>query len=215
MQKEIVAIKSVGFGYFEIGKNEFGYYLKNKYTDIPNEFKMYSLERVKKMFIDLCEGLSECIKIEFPCERQGFKVRVIYSDKTEQLFQSVESERAYPFVFAYIYAENYVEFYTESPVYFIPTLLTLDHLRKVCREKVEEYDVLLSIIKELYEDDYVDVVEYNLPDGTTEIHQIVMGQDYHGALVTIAPDGKIQGTSIFKFVELMKNNEVIVHKKTR
>ena len=50
----IVAIKSATGNYFEIGRDQEEYYLKNEYTEIPNEFHKYAMADVKKLFDDLC-----------------------------------------------------------------------------------------------------------------------------------------------------------------
>ena len=63
--KEIVAIKSADGCYFVIGKNEQGFFLKNKYTKIPNEFHLYNDEEVKELFQDLCDRVEECVPVSY------------------------------------------------------------------------------------------------------------------------------------------------------
>ncbi len=211
MKKEIVAIKSADGNYFEIGKNEFGYYLKNNYTDIPNEFNMYSLETVKKMFLDLCERVPDCAKVSIPSGHKNSCMLVEYSDKTEQLFQEQKGIEMNLCAYTAKTAE-YVEFYADQFFsWHSSSLITLAHLRQVCREKSEDYTVFLTAIRDVIEDDGIDIRENILTDGTIEIHRIVLGHDY-GTFISIMPSGKIEKTGNLKFVELMKKHDVSVYR---
>ena len=85
--KEIVAIKSADGCYFVIGKNEQGFFLKNKYTKIPNEFHLYNDEEVKELFQDLCDRVEECVPVSYPSGHPNSCMYVIYSDKSVQLYK--------------------------------------------------------------------------------------------------------------------------------
>ncbi len=205
--KEIVAIKSENGSYFVIGKNESGYYLKNKYTEIPNEFNMYSEAEVKKLFDDLCERIPDCVKVGFVTGHPNSCLRAVYSDKTEQLFREQKGIGKNLAAFTYG-AASFSEFFS-GRISGRSELITLDHLRWVCREKSENYKVLLKAVRDYIEDDYVSVFEVLKPDGTTEIRKMIYSVD-HGAIITITADGSIGETGELGFVELMKQHDVSI-----
>ena len=64
---EITSIESVHGNYFVIGKSKDGYFLKNNFTEIPNEFGMYDIEEVGRLFQDLCGRVPELVQTKGPC----------------------------------------------------------------------------------------------------------------------------------------------------
>ncbi len=206
--KEIVAIKSVEGSYFEIGRTRSGYYLKNSFTEIPNEFELYSIDVVKKLFDDLCERVPECMRVDHSFGCPNDCICVVYSDRTEQLYHAQDGIGMNLAAFATETAK-YVEFYEDPFYYWGSPLMTLEHLRRVCRSKREDYAVFFKAIRDYIEDDGIDLHDVTLSDGTIEIHELVLGFDF-GADYSIMPDGKIGKTGKLRFIELMKKNDVSV-----
>ena len=113
MNREIIEIRSVEGDYFVIGKNARGFYLKNRYTEVPNEFahipiggdtRRITAARPKEMVWDyekdveimfrvLCQRVEEAWQVaagmsETQVKEQRDKsrcVKVIFADKTERL----------------------------------------------------------------------------------------------------------------------------------
>lgn len=61
--KEIIAIKSAAGSYFEVEKNSTGYYLRNRYTEIPNEFQYYDAGIAQRFFEELCNRIPDCEEV--------------------------------------------------------------------------------------------------------------------------------------------------------
>ena len=203
--KEVVAIKSENGSYFYIGKGRNRYYLKNRYTEIPNEFGMYDLGKVKEIFNELCERIPESVPAVSSLGHPNSFMRVVYSDRTEEIFTQGEAGRN---LCAYTSnAANYSEFFTGRIFGGKSEYVTLDHLRWVCSEKEENMDVFIKALKDFEEDDYLYLEEKKLEDGTISIDKHCYGNVSKG-FVSILPDGRIGNDGGFKFVKLMKAKDV-------
>lgn len=206
--KEVVAIKSADGSYFVVGKNDSGYYLRNKYTSIPNEFNIADEAAVKKLFEDLCDRIPECVRVDYPSGHPNSCMRVVFEDKTEQVFK--EGENASKNLCAYTHnTARYSDFQPEQYSWIMSDLITLDHIRWVCKDKQENYDVFFQAIKTMKEDDGIWIFDTTNPDGSIEIHVKVWTID-EGPIVTILPNGKIEKTGGLKFVEVLKAYDVKV-----
>lgn len=205
--RSVTEVRSAEGSYFVIGKNDDGYYLRNLYTEIPNEFGMYNIEEVQSLFDGLCDRIPECKETDHPYGHPNSCMRVIYSDGAEQLYK--ETEQGLNLCAFTARAAQYSEFFG-SVLFFRSELITLDHLRKVCSEKEERFEIFITALKDYLEDDYLTLVEEIQEDGSIRIRENVYSNVYYP--VTINPDGYIEETGNIKFVELMKRNNVRIIK---
>ncbi len=208
--KEIAEIRSANGNYFVIGKRNGSYYLKNKYTEIPNEFEVYDIAKVKELFADLCERVPECKQVKYASGHPNSCMYVIYSDKTQVMFQQQDGIGKNLCAYTAKTA-HFSEFFKSTFISGNSELITLDHLRWVCEDKTENLDVLIQALKDFETDDYIEVCHRTNAEGEIEIYRKIYGRE-HDVLVTILPDGKIGKTGTYQFVELMKKHDVTVVK---
>lgn len=120
MNKEIIEIRSEEGDYFVIGKNKKGYFLKNRYTEIPNEFAHIPVggdtrritaarpmevvrdyeKDVEIMFRVMCKQVEEAWQIAAGMSPEQVRekwdkskcVKVIFADKTERLCRDFDCD---------------------------------------------------------------------------------------------------------------------------
>ena len=210
--KEIVAFRSAEGSYFSIGKNGNEYYLRNMYTVIPNEFKMYSMDRVKELFDSLCERVPECVEVDHVKydKPQNAFMYVVYDDMSEHLFMKLEGAGKNLCAFTFR-AADYNEFYDETFMSINPRSLNIDRIRQVCRNKREDLYVLHEAIKDMDADDFQ---HYNIEPREDGGYNIVRNcyEVSEKDFITIMKDGKIVNTGHFRYVEFLKNQGVRVLK---
>lgn len=201
---DIIAIKSSAGSYFEVGKNSNGYYLKNRYTEIPNEFQYYDAGIEKRYFEKLCERIPDCEEVSYPSGRPNSCMYVIYADGTVRLLKEQEGIGKSIGSCTYDVA-CYSEFF---PLYTLgqSELLTTHHLRDVCREGKESFDYLFQALIDIYEDDEIDVMLEPQSNGSAAIKITVYG--ITSREITITEDGSIAKTGGVLFVELLKKHHV-------
>ena len=199
--RTIVEIRSAKGDYFAIGRNKGGYYLKNKYTEIPNEFGLYDTNDVRKLFDELCSSISKCYLQEslYPIGDEA-QIYVEYDDKSIELYKC--PERSGITIGVTRYSDLFDDvFFNRSDV------LTLDHLRRVCRDKEESYSVFLYIMKCLNEEDSVRIegAPYSL-----EMNELGMKR----RILAFNADRTIGETKVrLKYTELLKAYGVRVMEK--
>ena len=84
--RNVIEIRSESGNFFRIGRNGDGYYLKNSFTEIPNEFGFYDISQVKKLFIDLCERIHESVPATDMNGHPNAYMRVLYDNDTQILY---------------------------------------------------------------------------------------------------------------------------------
>lgn len=210
--KSVVQIESVEGNYFVIGKKDGTYYLKNEHTEIPNEFNVYSQEKVKKLYDDLCARIPECDEIDQPSGHENSCMRVTYEDGTQQIYK--ETDRGMNLCAFTLKAAMYSEFFEGALSFWRLDFISLDHLRQVCREKREDYDCFLKEVKEYVEDESMKILEEEQEDGSILLkviyrpHGVAIGEP-----ISLTSKGKIDKTRNILFVELMKQNGVRIVKQ--
>lgn len=207
--KDIVAIKSVDCRYFCIGKRNGRYFLKNEYTEIPNEFGYYDMGKVEQLFNDLRDGIIETMDSSLPLEiPETTLCKVIYEDKTEAPYKCRDGGINVRFLAGRV--DGYSEFYERMFFGGKSKYISLDRLRWVCEDKEENIDVFLEALKDFDEDDYTSLEVIHNDDGSVSIDKICYGvrtKDY----VTLDRMGVIGNDGEHLFVKLMKQNGVRVH----
>lgn len=199
--RNIVEIRAAKGDYFAIGRDTGGYYIKNKYTEIPNEFGLYDTNDVRKLFDELCSSISKCNLQEslYPIGDEA-QIYVEYDDKSIELYKCPERSGITIGVIRYSDLFDDV-FFSKSEV------LTLDHLRRVCRDKEESYSVFLYIMKCLNEEDGVRIegAPYSL-----EMNELGMKR----RILAFNADRTIGETKVrLKYIELLKAYGVRVMEK--
>ena len=205
--KEIVGFKSINGGYFEIWKADDGYHLKNKYTEVPNEFKLYNKKAIKKLFDDLCERVPECIPVEFESGHPNSCMRVIFGDKTETIYK--EQEKVGKNLCAYTsQVANYSEFVGGIWYPFSKTI-TIEHIRWVVKTKAESFSNVIDYLKTAIEDDYIDIVINKNSEGAIEISEVIYGFK-RKPFMTVYLNGEFETTIKMPYLELLKRYKVIL-----
>lgn len=205
--KNVISIQSVRGESFIIGKNSKGYYLRNKYTEIPNEFGMYDINDVEELFNGLCERIPESVKTLFPCGHPNSCMKVTYDDNTTAMYK--QGETGLNLCAFTHHAAAFSEYYERSFFDGRSDLITLDYLRGVCSKGKASLETVYKAIKDYKEDDYTFLEKSRLLDGTISIDKKCYGVLSPG-MVTIMPDGHIGNTYDIKFLELMKKQGVVV-----
>lgn len=211
--KSVKVIRSAEGDYFVIGKTEGGYYLKNEYTEIPNEFNMYSMDTVEKMFEELCDRIPECDEVSVPSGHVNSCMWVYYEDGTKQLYK--QTERGMNLCAFTSRTADYSEYNGFKMVAWSGMLMTLEHLREVCKKGIEDYDFFYRALKRYDDDDEMRVEEDFQDDGSVVFKGIYLPFGTHnGITVSLMPDGTIDETNNIKFVEVLKQNGVRVIKNS-
>ena len=210
--KEVIAFHSAEGNYYYIGKSDKGYFLRNEYTVIPNEFEKYSMEDIKQLFDDLCERIPECLpvdRVRSDRHKNSF-MYVVYDDMTEQLY--MEQEGVGKNLCAYnCHVAEYNEFFNDTFLAIIPSTLTLDRLRQVCKDKKEDLDVMFDAVDSMDGDDYTHFKIEERADGGYSIVRSCYGVA-DKEFITIMKDGSIGNTGWFTYIKLLKEHGVRVYK---
>lgn len=212
--KEVIAFHSAKGNYYYIGKDEKGYYLRNRHTTIPNEFEKYSMEKIKELFDDLCERILECVPVDqvLAGRHVNSYMYVVYDDMTEQLF--MQQEGVGRNLCAYnCNVADYDEFLDEFLGFYNPGTLTLERLRQVCKCKREDLDILLNAVRAMRGDDYTYFDIEPRQDGGYNIVETcycVPNKEF----ITIMEDGSIGNTGELTYIKLLKEQGVHVYKNT-
>ena len=200
--KEIVGFKSINGGYFEIWKAEDGYHLKNKYTVVPNEFKFYNNRAIKRLFDGLRRVVTECIPVDFGSGHPNSCMRVIFADKTEAIFKEQEgtgnSMRSYMSDVA-----EYSEFAYGQSFYRHFDTITIEHLRWVIKTKTESLSNVINFLKDIIEDDYIDIVIDKKTNGIVEISAEIYGIK-RSPFMKVFPNGTFENSIDYPYLNLLK-----------
>lgn len=207
--RNVVEIGSVNGNFFRVGRNRDGYYLKNLFTEIPNEFGYYDISQVKRLFIDLCERIQESVPATDLNGHPNAYMRVFYDNNTQILYTQGENGKN---LCAYTSkAANFSEFYTGTFFGERSELITLEHLRQICTAKEEKLETFFQALKDYKEDDYTFLKMVELPDGGISIDKSCYGVKAEG-FVTISPEGFIGNDGDLAFVQLMKREGVKIRR---
>lgn len=209
--REILAIHSAEGDYFYVGINDKGFYLRNEYTTIPNEFEKYSMRDIKKLFDGLCERIPECVAVDHVRADRHVNsfMYVVYDDGTEQLYMEQKGVGMNLCTFTHSTAE-YNEFFNGRFWSYNPGTLNLKRLRQVCKSKKEDLDILFRAVCAMDEDDYIDLELEPRPDGGYNIVKSCYGvtdKEY----ITIMKDGRIDNTGQFTYTKLLKEQGVRIY----
>ena len=130
------------------------YYLKNKYTEIPNEFGIYDSNNLKGLFDGICASISECIPIEYASSfSDDFQVRVYYEDNSSQAFKEQEENEGDSVSKEARHIAHISEFFSNTDSFWHPEeLLIINDLRCICKVGKISPDELLKNIKHTDED---------------------------------------------------------------
>ncbi len=203
--RNVIEIRSEKGSFFRIGRNREGYYLKNLFTEIPNEFGFYDITQVKELFIDLCERIQESVPARNMKGHPNAYMRVLYDNDTQILYTQGENGKN---LCAYTSrAANFSEFYTGTILGESSELITLEHLRHICTGKEEKLETFFKALKDYKEDDYTFLKMVELPDGGISIDKSCYGVKAKG-FVTVSPEGFIGNDGDLAFVKLMKRADV-------
>jgi hypothetical protein len=207
--RNVVEIRSENGNFFRIGRNSDGYYLKNLFTEIPNEFGYYDISQVKRLFIDLCERIQESVPATDLNGHPNAYMRVFYDNNTQILYTQGEDGKN---LCAYTSkAANFSEFYTGTFFGERSELITLEHLRQICTGKEEKLETFFKALKDYKEDDYTFLEMVDFPDGSISIDKSCYGVKAEG-FVTISPEGFIGNDGDLAFVQLMKREGVKIRR---
>ena len=207
--RNVVEIRSVNGNFFRTGRNSDGYYLKNLFTEIPNEFGFYDISHVKRLFIDLCERIQESVPATDLNGHPNAYMRVFYDNNTQNLYTQGENGKN---LCAYTSkAANFSEFCTGTFFGERSELITLEHLRQICTVKEEKLETFFKALKDYKEDDYTFLEMVELSDGGISIDKSCYGVKAEG-FVTISPEGFIGNDGDLAFVQLMKREGVKIRR---
>ena len=213
MKKRIIGFMSHMGDYFVIWKDEDGYHLKNRFTEIPNKLNKYNIEQVKDFYKGLIERISECevVRSEHQICHPNCCITVMYSDMSMEVLKEKREENCR--LRSYIPdIANYSEFYQGGVLGHANELISLEHLRAVCFKKKERSSNILKILQDFIEDDFIDVIQKRKKDGTIQFLVKIYGIIHSGhPIAEILPNGTIGKTRDYSFFELMKEHNVIVH----
>lgn len=179
--KDIIAIRSAAGSYFEVGKNSTCYYLRSRYTEIH-----------------------DCEEVFSPSGHPNSCMYIIYADGTMRLFKTQEGIGKN--LCAYTSdAADYSEFFPS--ILESSNLLTLQHLRQVCREEgKEDFSYFLKAVRDLVEDYKTQVILGRPRNGETTIVKNILGLVID-PFVSISEDGEIIETGGLRFVEVLKKTQ--------
>ena len=201
--KKIVSIKSAEGSFFEIGKSaKNSYYLRNEFTEIPNELMEYDMNEIKKMFDDMCQAISTCVPVDYASGHPNDCAIVIYDDNTRQMFKGQDGVGC-NFAAWTSSVAKYSEF-IDSSWWESRRLLTLTDMRRICSSKYITPEELYKILKIEVEDEYVSI-SYD----SRGFSKTYCGME-QGYFLTLNIDGTILNPGRFKFVEVLKKNGVRV-----
>lgn len=206
-------IQSVNGSYFEIGIGLDGkLYLKNKYTEIPNEFALYDLEKVKELFDDLCSEIPNCEAVSFASSKEhpNSFMRVLRDDgKVEILNKKLGSGKNLCALTcnAATYSEffgTYIGAYNE--------MITISRLRQVIKDKIEYKQIYQEAVEDIAigADDYMWMKIRDNEDGSWEMDEYTYSRVSKEAYVSVDKDGYIINTGSLNYTELLKKNSVRV-----
>ena len=205
--KEIVGFKSINGGYFEIWKADDGYHLKNKYTEVPNEFKLYDEKTIKTLFDDLCERVPECIPVDFASGHPNSCMRVVFADKSEAIYK--KQEKVGKNLCAYISrVAEYSEF-VGGILYPHSDTITIEHVRWVIKTKTESFSNVIEYLKNAIEDDYIDININKNSEDIREISKVVYGFKCR-PFMTVFPNGEFETKEKVLYLEFLKENDVVL-----
>ena len=187
-KKKIVGFSSASGGSFLIlMKKKDSYYLKNQYTEIPNEFRLYSMKVLKELFKELRKCVSASEPAEAPSGHPNSCFYVIYETGSKQLFRQKEESKI-NVCSRVARAACYSEFFPDD--LWISELVTLDHLRNVCESGTEAYDIFVQAVQHMIQDGETSVAERINPDGSIDLDMDVLGRKY--PFIRIGADGLIK-----------------------
>ncbi len=186
--KEIIGFSSASGDVFSIYiEKKDNYHLKNKYTEIPNEFGVYSMKVIKELFKELRKCISACEPAEAPSGHPNSCFYVIYDDGSKRLLRQKEDAKI-NVCYHVANAAGYSEFFPDN--LWISELVTIDHLRSVCECGFETYDIFLQAIRHMIQDGETSVSERINRDGSIDLDMDVMGRKY--PFIRIGADGSIE-----------------------
>ena len=198
--------------FFLIGKGDRGYYLKNRFTEIPNEFSgEKELQDVQKKFEMLCrdvaveEVVPDTARLQMGQDGCSY-VKAIFADRTAQWY------RIEKYSFLFLETAVYTDF-LEKPYYWRrewAEFTSLEGVRRICRQKVLDYVFLCKAVRNGWEDDYCWVDEVVEEDGRITFAYYCYTV-CHWRIV-IGRDGTIADTGGLRVMQVLKEQGVRVRK---
>ncbi|MCR5325051.1 MAG: hypothetical protein K6E85_17475 [Lachnospiraceae bacterium] len=207
-EKEITGFSSAEGDYFLITMQKKDvYYLKNKYTEIPNEFGIYSMKALEELFKDLRKCISVSDPAEIPGGHPNSCFYVLYEDGTKQLFRQKEDSKI-NVCHNVSSVAHYSELFPDD--LWISELVTIDHLRSVCESGTEAYDVFVQAVSHMIQDGETAVSEQINEDSSIDLNMDVLGRQY--PFIKIRADGLIESdgnmASRLEYVRILKEKGV-------
>ena len=211
---ELVYVKDEDF--FLFGKGEKGYYLKNRFTEMPNEFSgEKELKYLREEFERLCGYVAEAEPIEDIFEMQMIPdgnwgcakpyVKVTFADRTTQWYRVENKDLLFWWTAIYSdFAEN-IYYWKE---YEWAQFTALKVVRRICEQKILDYGFLIKALKNGWEDDYTWVDEVPEENGGVSL-------DYYCYAVCqwrviIGKDGTIEDAGDLRVMQVLKAQGVKV-----
>ena len=162
--------------YLFIEKREDGFYLRNPYTEIPNEFsEKTDQEKLRETFEFLCKTIEEADEVfEEDSKTSGTDhktvrdkyAKVIWDDGTEHWYRG--EKLSTPF-FMELCKSDFDRYLLMHHSEEWRQLITLKNVRSICESRMLEYEVLIKAIKRAWTDDYEWVEIKENADGTTAV----------------------------------------------
>ena len=143
--------------YLFIEKREDGFYLRNPYTEIPNEFsEKTDQEKLRETFEFLCKTIEEADEVfEEDSKTSGTDHKTVRDKYAKVIMELCKSD------FDRYLLMHHSEEWRQ--------LITLKNVRSICESRMLEYEVLIKAIKRAWTDDYEWVEIKENADGTTAV----------------------------------------------
>ncbi|MCR5768960.1 MAG: hypothetical protein K6G45_10790 [Lachnospiraceae bacterium] len=211
-EKKIIGFMSASGQYFQIIMKKKGvYYLKNEYTEVPNEFGLYSMKTVAELYKGLRRCLSKTVseEAEEPSGHPNSCFYVIYEDNTRKLYRKKDDARLNVTAFT-----NKAATYSEwvPGTMYVSEFVTLDRLRDAVECGEIAYDIFLQAVKHLVQDGETGISPHIHDDGSIDLDMNVQGREY--SFIKIGVDGLITQAgnlaSELDYVKILKDNNVKV-----
>ena len=177
------------------------------FTNIPNEFNLSSNEDLKKLFNGLCARISESVPVNYSGYGSNNFMKVIYDDLSEQIYEQGQGPEVKNLAAYVSNTAFYSEFHGGIYRLWKPKDITLDRLRLVVERKEENYGVLLNIAKTIIEDDYIDIKEEMLEDGTIILRKHLWSYPQEWAII-IHPDGTAEYPAGYTFFDILTKYDI-------
>lgn len=206
----VKCIQSVNGSYFEIGISDDGnIYLYNKFTQVPNEFGLYDMEKVKELFDDLCAEIPNSEPVNFASWKAhpNSHMRVLFDDGNVQIYRETKKGKNLCALTSNV--ASYSEFH--GPYIGADNeMITVSRLRQVIKEKREYKKLFQKAVEDIAigTDDYMWVKIRDGEDGSWEMDEYTYGRVSIEAYVSADKDGCIINTGGLKYAELLKENGV-------